>query len=162
MILIFVRELVSPSFVCFSLLHYAGDLWVQMSVLVSRIDLLFASGIGEKTRALQKHEACHSFSWEPGLVLELREKKHRPGGVHLGIGKGLFFFFFSSHLEWMFSKGTAIILDVCSVRTAPWAHGRAVCPPIVCDLTGVSDIEQIITQLDLSLKIVVKSRKEKQ
>ena len=51
-ILIFVRELVSPSFVCFSLLHYAGDLWVQMSVLVSRIDLLFASGSGEKTQSL--------------------------------------------------------------------------------------------------------------
>lgn len=62
----------------------------------------------------------------------------------------------------MFSKGTAIILDVCSVRTAPWAHRRALCPPMVCDLTGVADIEQIITQLDLSLKIVVKSRKEKQ
>lgn len=68
----------------------------------------------------------------------------------------LFFFFFTLEMDILERRS-----DVCSARTAPWAHGHALCPLVVCDLTGAPDTEQIITQLDLSLKIVVKSRKEK-
>ena len=150
----------SPSFVCFSLLHYAGDLWVWMSVLVSRINLLFASGIGEKTQLCRNMKPAvpspgnRDKSWSSG------KRSTDLGESTQGSARGSFFFFFFT--LGCSQKAQRLILDVRCARMALWTHGRLLCPLMVCDLTGAPDIEQIITQLDLSLKIVVKPRKEKQ
>ena len=76
-----------------------------MSVLVSRINLLFASGIGEKTQLCRNMKPAvpspgnRDKSWSSG------KRSTDLGESTQGSARGSFFFFFLH--TWMFSKGAA-------------------------------------------------------